>query len=238
MAANGNRRLASLRGGVLLSLLIAGFLTGCGAGEQGESGGTSGAAPSGSDETSIESSSGESVMVGGTEALVWDAGDYGVILSHGAAYDAASWRLQAEEIAAGNGMVALAVEDTSPEELERAARYLREERGVEDVAFIGASAGASTVLELARERPELPDQLILISGSGETSGLGDYPKLFVASEDEGLADTVREMSEEAPGDENETLILPGSAHAQAIFETGQGGRLTDAMLERLKRFGG
>ncbi len=70
---------------------------------------------------------------------------------------------------------------------------------------------------------DLADQVILLSGTGDVSGLGEYPKLFVASEGEGLADTVRRMAEEAPGDRNEVLILPGDAHAQAIFETNQGG---------------
>lgn len=176
--------------GNLLALVFALFLAGCGSEEQGES------------ETSSPSSgssgrgSGERVTIGGSEALVWGEGDYGVILPHGAAYDAASWRPLAQRISAENGMVALAVEDTSPEALEGAARYLEEERGVTDVAFVGASAGASTVLELARERPGLQDQILLLSGSGETSDLGDYPKLFVASEGEGLADTAREMAGE------------------------------------------
>ena len=63
-----------------------------------------------------------------------------------------------------------------------------------------------------------------------------YPKLFVASEGEGLAEEVREMTEEAAGDQNKVRILPGSAHAQAIFETDQGGKLVQAILERLQKY--
>jgi hypothetical protein len=55
--------------------------------------------------------------------------------------------------------------------------------------------------------------MILLSGTGEVSGLGAYPKLFVASEGEGLAPEVRRMAEEAPGERNEVLILSGDAHA-------------------------
>ena len=55
--------------------------------------------------------------------------------------------------------------------------------------------------------------MILLSGTGEVSGLGEYPKLFVASEGEGLAEEVRRMAERAPGTRNEALILPGDAHA-------------------------
>lgn len=48
----------------------------------------------------------------------------------------------------------------------------------------------------------------------------------MASEGEGLAEEVREMAEEAAGDQNKVLVLPGNAHAQAIFETDQGDNLT------------
>lgn len=38
------------------------------------------------------------------------------------------------------------------------------------------------------------------------------------------------MTEEAAGDQNKVRILPGSAHAQAIFETDQGGKLMQTIL--------
>ena len=178
---------------------------------------------------------GRRVSVGDTEALVWGKGDYGVVMSHGAVYDAASWEPQAKEIAQ-NGMVVLAVEDTSTESISVAAKHLKEERGVEAVALVGASAGTSGVLGAAREQRRLPDQLILLSGTGNVSSLGDYPKLFVASEGEGLAEEVRRMARQAPGDRNEALVLPGDAHAQAIFDTKQGDRLMEAILKRLRQY--
>ena len=158
------------------------------------------------------------------------------MLAHGAAYDAANWEPQATEIA-GNGVVALAVEDTSEQSIAAAAEYLKEERGVDGVALIGASAGASGVLDAAEADPELLDQLILLSGTGDVSGLGGYPKLFVASEGEGIAGEVRRMAEEAPGEENEALILPGDPLAQAIFRAESGDRLLDTILNRLRRRG-
>ncbi len=175
----------------------------------------------------------ESVEVAGGEALLWGEGDRGAVLAHGAAYDAASWREQAERLA-GNGVAALAVEDTSARSVAEAAGYLREERGVRNVTLIGASAGTAGVLGAAEETPGLVDGVILLSGTGEVSGLGEYPKLFVASEGEGLAEEVRRMAERAPGTRNEALILPGDAHAQAVFGTDQGERVMRAILERLK----
>ena len=171
-------------------------------------------------------------MAGG-EAVVWGEGDRGAVLAHGAAYDAASWREQAERLA-GSGVVALAVEDTSTQSVAEAAGYLKEERGVRDVTLIGASAGTGGVLGAAEEDPGLADGVILLSGTGEVSGLGEYPKLFVASEGEGLAGTVRTMAEEAPGSRNEALILPGDAHAQAIVASDQGEKLMRTILERLE----
>jgi alpha-beta hydrolase superfamily lysophospholipase len=136
-----------------------------------------------------------------------------------------------------DGVVALAVEDVSPGSLRFAVDYLKEEYDVESVALVGASAGAGPVLRVAEEDPEEISQIILLSGIGEVSGLGEYPKLFVASEGEEVSERVRQMAEEAPGDRNEALILPGSAHAQAIFRTEEGDRLRQAILERLEEYG-
>lgn len=219
------------------------FAAGCGSGgNQGQGSAAEGSTEAGGDHAqdttaggSAAGNSGEEITVGDTEALVWGDGDYGVVMAHGAIYDAASWKPQAQQIAQ-NGMVALAVEDTSANNLIAAVDYLKEERNVQDVALMGASAGASAALQAAEETSGVPDQLILLSGSGDVSGLESYPKLFVASEGEGLAEEVREMTEEAAGDQNKVLILPGSAHAQAIFETDQGGKLMQAILERLQKY--
>ena len=170
--------------------------------------------------------------VGGAEAIVWGEGDRGAVLVHGAVYDAASWGDQAQRIAE-NGVVALAVEDTSAQSVAEAARYLKDRRGVRDVTLIGASAGTGGVLGAAEGNPGLADGVILLSGTGDVSVLGEYPKPFVASEGEGIAQEVRRMAEEAPGGRNEALILPGDAHAQAIFETDQGERLMRAILKLL-----
>ena len=215
--------------GVLLwfALLGAIFLAGCG-GPEGQSGGGDGSL-----DGSGAAGSGESVEVAGGEALVWGEGKRGVVLAHGAAYDAASWGDQGRRIA-DDGAVALAVEDTSAQSVAEAAGYLREKRGVREVTLIGASAGTVGVLDAASATPELADGIILLSGTGDVSGLGEYPKLFVASEGEGLVEELRSMAQQAPGSRNEALILPGDAHAQAIFETDQGERLTRIILERLR----
>ena len=210
--------------GPTLAMVI--FVAGCGA---------SGGADQGQKPES--STFGERTTVGDNDrAIVWGEGDRGVVLAHGASYDAASWEPQGRRLGE-NGVVAVAVEDTTPGSLRFAIDYLKKERSVESVALIGASAGTDPVLRVAGENPGEVSQIILLSGTGDVSGLGEYPKLFVASEGEEIAERVRRMADEAPGDRNEALILPGDAHAQAIFQTGEGERLMQAILDRLEKYG-
>lgn len=217
------RRKYLIVGSALAAMVL---VIGCGS--SGEAGGSGGEPDS--------ATSGSWVGVGYSWAIVWGEGDRGVVLSHGAAYDAASWESQGQALAE-NDLVALAVEDVSPGSLRLAVRYLKEEYDVESVALIGASVGAGPVLQVAEEDPEEVGQIIVLSGIGDVSGLGEYPKLFVASEGEEISERVRRMAEEAPGDRNEALILSGSAHAQAIFRTEEGDRLVQAILERLEEYG-
>lgn len=175
--------------------------------------------------------------MGDTEALVWGEGDYGVVMSHGAAYDAASWRPQAERIAE-NDMVGLAVEDNSAESLTAAARYLNEQYDLNGVALLGASAGGQTAIQAASNNGSVFDQIILLSpAGGDAAELGNIPKLFIYSEEEGLADSIQQMAREA-SEPVETVAVPGSAHAQAIFDGGNAERAMQAIIERLDRSGG
>lgn len=178
--------------------------------------------------------SGEAITVNSNEALTWGDGPYGVVLAHGAAFDAASWEEQATAIAE-QGATVIAVEDISPEAIGDALRQLQDD-GIDDVALVGASAGADSILDLASREPDVADQLILLSPNGIVDGLGEEPKLFIASEDEAVVDVSTELAGSAPGAENEAMILPGSAHAQNIFATDQAQPVLDAILERLQRF--
>lgn len=209
------------------SMLAATALFGAGCGDDSsEPGGSAG---------DSSAASGQDVEVpGGGAAIVWGDGSYGVVLAHGAAYDAASWEEQAQEIAeAGN--VVVAPEDTSPESIATAAAYLEDERGAEAVALIGGSAGADSILAGQADDPEFADQIITLSANSEVDGLGSQPKLFIASEDESVADVSTGLAESAPGADNESLILDGPAHAQAIFDGDGAEQAMDAILGRLEK---
>ncbi|MEO8106202.1 MAG: alpha/beta hydrolase [Actinomycetes bacterium] len=179
-------------------------------------------------------SPGESISIAGSAALRWGDGDYGVVLGHGAAFDAASWEKQAVAIA-DQGATVIAVENIDPDSIRDAVEQLQGE-GIADVALVGASAGADAILDLASQEPGLADQLILLSPNAVVDGLGDEPKLFIASTDEPVANVSTELAESSPGDDNAVELVPGSAHAQNIFATDLASSVLDAMLERLKRF--
>ncbi|MDQ3655251.1 MAG: alpha/beta hydrolase [Chloroflexota bacterium] len=174
-------------------------------------------------------SGGHRIELESGEALVWPAGDRGVLLLHGAAYDAASWEPQAEMLAV-QGFTVLSLESLSPEAIQEGIGFLTVECGATGVTVIGASAGGNAALGALAEDPPGVTGLVLLGATGEVGTLGEYPKLFTASEGEGLADRLATMADEAPGDRNETLVLPGSAHAQAIFESEQGDALIGAIL--------
>ncbi len=206
----------------LLGLCVVLALAGCGG------------SPETSGSTSAGASSGTPISVAGSPALLWGEGDYGVVLAHGAAFDAASWEEQAVAIAA-QGATVIAVESITPEAIREALEQLQSQ-GVADVALVGASAGADAVLDLASQDQDLADQLVLLSPNSSVDGLGDEPKLFVASRDEAVAQVSTELAESSPGVDNVVEILPGSAHAQHIFTTDQAGPLLDLVLRRLELF--
>jgi len=175
---------------------------------------------------------GERIELDGSAALIWGDGERGAVLAHGASYDAASWQEQAEQTAAA-GSTVVAVEDLGPDALRAASEFLETERLVTDVAVLGAGAGADAMLALLSEEPDLADQVILLSPNRVVEGLGSQPKLFIASEGESVADVSRQLAEEAPGKQNDVLLVEGSAHAQGLFDSDQATVVTDAILERL-----
>ena len=202
----------------LLSLLLALVATGC----SGDASRASGGGPSGAE-----------IEIGGSAALQWGDGDYGVVLAHGAAFDAASWEAQATAIAE-QGATVIAVEDITQESIRAAVERLQAD-GHEDVALVGGSAGSDAILQLASAQPDLPDQLVLLSPNTVVDGLGDEPKLFIASEDEPVADVSQQLADAGPGDDNEVIMLSGSDHAQNIFDGENADEAMNAILERLDR---
>ena len=176
-------------------------------------------------------SGGERISIGADEALTWGTGGYGVVLAHGAAFDAASWEEQATAIA-DQGATVIAVENIDPEAIGAAVRKL-EDDGIAEVALVGGSAGADAILRLLSDQPDIADQLITLAVNTEVDGIGEQPKLFIVSEDDPSADASVGLAENADGTDNQLEVLPGSAHAQNIFDTDQGDVALQLILDRL-----
>jgi len=163
------------------------------------------------------------------EALYWQGGPRAVLLAHGARFDAASWIEQAEAINDA-GYSVLAVESISHESIQSAISWLLERRSATGVVVIGASAGGSAALDVLAEQPTGIVGLVLMGATGGTAELGAYPKLFTASEGEGMRDRLESMADEAPGNANRVEIIPGDAHAQNTFDEPEGAMLMDVIL--------
>jgi len=179
--------------------------------------------------------------------LYGEGGGDAVVLAHGAAFDKASWAALAGELAArGHQVLALDFRgygkssagggrDALFEDVLAAVRYLRR-AGARRVAVLGASMGGGAAGQAAaRADPGEIDRLILLSPAPIADPAhmqGD--KLFVASEQEPGADRMKELYRRAP-EPKRLVLLPGTSHAQHIFETEQGKRLTTTLLEFLER---
>lgn len=172
----------------------------------------------------------EEVTLGGTAALVWGDGDRTVVLAHGASYDAASWAEQAE-VLADDGATVVATDEITPAALTDVVAWARE-RGADEVALVGASAGADAVLDLCSEDEDCADRLVLLSPNAVVDGLGDQPTLFVASEDEDVADVAPALARTAV--DGELLVVPGDAHAQGLFDSPDGERVLEAVRDHLQ----
>ncbi len=148
--------------------------------------------------------------------------------------DAASWATQAATFA-DKGMTVVAVESATPGAAVSALRSLLEDGGLDRVALLGAGDGAGVALQAALDEPELVDQLVVISASGDAAALDVFPKLFVASEGEPAAGDAERMADESRGDWNALFLAPGEASGQALLSDETGGEpAMEAIVARLE----
>jgi type 1 glutamine amidotransferase/dienelactone hydrolase len=192
---------------------------------------------------------------GVVHAELYGRGDRGVVLAHGARFNKESWEKQAHVLAKA-GFLVLAIDFrgygqsrgpgqsqplAAPLHLDvlAAVRYLHK-TGAKAVSVIGASMGGGAAADASAEaKPGEIDRLVLLgSGAGQKPEKMKGRKLFITSRDDlGPGDQprlprIREQYEKAPGPK-ELVILEGAAHAQYIFATDQGERLTHEILRFL-----
>ncbi|WP_299055333.1 hypothetical protein [uncultured Nocardioides sp.] len=152
------------------------------------------------------------------------------MLAHGASYDAASWEAQAEVLAA-DGATVVATDEITPAALADAVTWAREQ-GADEVALVGASAGADAVLDLCAEDAGCADRLVLLSPNAVVPDPVEPPTLFVASEDEAVADVAPALAGTAA--DGDLLVVPGDAHAQGLFDTPDGAQVLEAVRDHLQ----
>src|ERR1700674_4841393 len=184
-------------------------------------------------------------------ADIYGKGERGVVLAHGGRFNKESWEKQAQALVKA-GFRALAIDFrgrgqsrgpgqsdpmNAPLHLDvlAAVRYLRK-TGAKSVSVVGGSmgGGAAGDASIASQLGEI-DRLVLLGAS--PNGPAEKLKsstLFIVARDDANDDgprlpRIREQYEKAP-QPKALIILDGSAHAQFLFQTGQGERVMREFL--------
>lgn len=189
-------------------------------------------------------------------ASLYGKGDRGVVLAHGGRFNKESWDKQAQVLAQA-GLRVLAFDFRgygqsqgpgqadplgAPLHLDvlAAVRYLRG-KGAKTVSVVGGSMGGTAAANASvTAHPGEIDRLVLLAaGPNDKPELIKGRKLFILARDDYSGDNkiprlprIREQYQRTPGPKK-LVILPGSAHAQYIFETAQGARLMREILKFL-----
>lgn len=181
-------------------------------------------------------------------ADLYGAGDRGVVLAHGARFDKASWKDQANRLASAGYYVA-AIEfrgygkskggpkSQSPQDemhldVLAGVDYLRG-HGAKTAAVIGASMGGrASANAVVKSSPGAIDRLILLAHAPiESPEQITGPKLFATAKDDPVTASVLKQYEAAPAPK-ELFLLDGPAHAQFLFTTDQG----EPLMKEILRF--
>ncbi len=195
------------------------------------------------------------IPVPGTSTIIqgdlYGHGTRGVILAHGGGRNRQSWHKQAEALSEA-GFVVLAIdyrgdtisdkgttnfvgayEDNTADVLGAAA-YLRA-HGAQSIYGVGASMGGSALAEAdAQSKPGEFERIVILASSADEGAALTGRKLFIVARDDVSGSGPRlpgilSSYAKAPAPK-ELILLEGSAHAQAIFDTDQGPQLMKEIL--------
>lgn len=187
-------------------------------------------------------------------ADVYGSASRAVVLAHGGRFDKESWAPQAKRlVAAGFEVLALDFRgygkshgpgqgnlDNAPLELDvlAAVRYLHR-GGVKEVSVVGASMGGTAAgdASIASEPGEIDRLVLLGAAPGKSADRLKTPVLFIVARDDSSAEGlrlpgIRKQFERAP-QPKKLIVFEGSAHAQYLFQTGQGERVMREILRFL-----
>jgi dienelactone hydrolase len=187
-------------------------------------------------------------------ADVYGAGAKGLVLAHGGAiHNKESWTQEAQELAA-EGFHVVAIDfrgygkshgpgDSHPMDaplhldILAAVRYLRE-HGAKDISIIGGSmgAGAAGDASIASKPGEISCVVMLGGAPNSSAEKLTSSSLYIVARDDTSGDGprlpwIREQYEKSP-QPKKLIILDGSAHAQALFQT----KDSERVLQEITRF--
>ena len=189
-------------------------------------------------------------------ADLYGAGDRGVVLAHGGQFNKASWQLQAEQLArAGFRVIAFDFRGfgqsrgpgdsdmySAPMRLDvlAAVDYLRT-KGAKSVAVVGASFGGGAAVDACITSPAGAIQrLVLLAAEpdGDATKV-KVPLLFIVARNDSNGSGPRLPRIRAwfqnVQQPKQLVILPGSAHAQFLFQTEQGEKVMREMIKFLSK---
>ena len=159
-----------------------------------------------------------------TEAAFFPAkSDRAVVLAPGAMFSKESWYFLAERFQK-RGNSSLALNSGSTPDLLNGIAYLQN-RGVENIAIVGASAGGAGVLLTLEEQkidPRVDTVILLAPAGGEPLKSKTIRKLFIVSEDDMISSSAEVYNlYDASADPKVYKELKGSDHAQRLFDSDQ-----------------
>jgi pimeloyl-ACP methyl ester carboxylesterase len=207
-------------------------------------------APSGPVEVSFPTEDGGTVF-----ADVYGAGERAVVLAHGARFDKKSWAKQAPALVEA-GLRVLALDfrgygrSTGPgqadpisaplgEDVLGAVRWLQA-NGARSVSAVGASMGGGAVAAAAAAAPGAIERMVFLASWPERGAPVERlkgRKLFITARDDrdgsgALRLPLIRAAFEKATEPKRLVLLPGSAHAQFLFDTNEAERL----LREIERF--
>ena len=181
---------------------------------------------------------------GGTiEASLFAAkGDKAAVFAHGAVFNKESWYPQAERLQS-EGVTALSIDFRgygNSKAGDAAEKYhdvlgavaFLEAKGFEKIAVIGGSMGGAAALRaLAHsDSKAIVKAVLLAPAGGDPIGSTAISKLFIVSEGDRLAATVKRLHESS-ADPKQLHVYSGNAHAQHLFKTQHAEDLTARIVK-------
>ena len=188
-------------------------------------------------------------------ADLYGEGTRGVVLAHGGRFNKESWKDQAQ-VLVSKGFRVLAIDfrgfgcstgpgqsdfDTAPfyNDVLAGVQYLKA-GGATTVSVVGGSFGSSAAGDASIKASEHTiDRIVFLGGSPNLPANNLKSRsLFIVARDDSSGDGdlrlpgIRQQYEKAP-EPKKLIVLDGSAHAQFLFQTGQGARVMQEIVQFL-----